>query len=129
MVVVGIFTSETFLEVKTQQYKGLSESGYNAKKYVGILSKNAEEANNLLKTKFPFENPTSKTPFYFVWNEGKGRGIRYFNTFEEWKLALEIAKTEGNSPLSSQENAAATAGEAQFSSKPTLGEATPQLFK
>lgn len=112
-----------------EKYKELAKSGYNAKKYIDILSENSEVANNLLKAKFPFEKPSSKTPFYFVWNEGKGQGSRYFNTFEEWKLALEIAKTEGNRPLSNQENGAATAGEALFSSKPTLGEATPQLFK
>jgi hypothetical protein len=112
-----------------EKYKELDKTGYNAKKYLDILSKIVDETNETLRSKFPFKKPSSSTPFYFAWNEGKVQKIRYFNTYEEWRLSLEIAKTEGNRPSSEKEDGSATSGEALFSSKPTLGEATPQLFK
>jgi hypothetical protein len=108
-------------------YKKLVDTGYNADVYRKRLEELVEKYNDNLSNNFPFPKPSSKTPYYFVWNEGKVQKARYFNTYEEWKYALELAKKEGNKPTSDKEDGAANSGEALFSSKPTLGTFTPQL--
>jgi hypothetical protein len=111
-----------------EAYKKLVDKNYNVDEYRKRLAELVEKYNDNLSNSFPFVKPSSKTPYYFVWNEGKVQKARYFNTYEEWKLALELAKKEGNKPLSVMEDGAASSGEVLFSSKPTLGTFTPQLF-
>jgi hypothetical protein len=109
-------------------YKKLVDKGYDANVYRNRLAELVEKYNDNLSNSFPFTKPSSKTPYYFVWNEGKVQNARYFNTYEEWKFALELARKEGNKSSSEKEDGAANSGEALFSSKPTLGTFTPQLF-
>lgn len=121
--------------------KGLEEitnKNYNYQVYRERLEKNVEEFNEELKKKYPFENPTGKTPFYIVWfvndpqkpdrsSDGVPK-LRYFNTYEEQALASQVVETEGNKVASSELNPAGGFARTSFQYKPK-GKATDLLFK
>ena len=111
-------------------YVDLVNSNYNVKEYRKRLYDSVDAAEEKLKNKFPFEKPSSATPFYIMWYEGKSPKFRYFNTYEEWNLSIEIIKQEGNTPTSGpQTNGMASEGSASFSIKPSQGVSTQQLLK
>jgi hypothetical protein len=112
-----------------EKFKQLVDANYNIGEYKSRLISAVEAFETQLKSRFPFEKPTSATPFYFIWNEGKVRKIRYFNNYEEWNVSLQILKQEGNEPTGESTNGNASEGSVSFSSQPKKGVATPLLFK
>lgn len=112
-----------------KKMEDLEKSNFDYKKYREMFTKAVEDFELELKKKFPFEVPKEKTKFLFVWGRTYPRQFRYFNTYEEWKLALEITKQEGNLTSSVQEDGGANEASADFPSKPIKGKATPALFK
>jgi hypothetical protein len=112
-----------------EKFKQLVDANYNIGEYKNRLISAVEAFETQLKSRFPFEKPTSATPFYFIWNEGKVRKIRYFNNYEEWNVSLQILKQEGNEPTGESTNGNASEGSVSFSSQPKKGVATPLLFK
>ena len=112
------------------KYMELVNSNYNIEEYGKRYDDSVKLAENELQTKFPFEKPSGKTPFYFMWHEGQIPKFRYFNTYEEFNLSIEIVQQEGNKTSSGPDtNGANTVGSASFSVKPTKGVATQQLLK
>jgi hypothetical protein len=116
-------------KVGKQKLDELAKSDFDSKSIKEKFVQTVEEFENKLKEKFPFEIPQGKTPFYFMWKEGNSDKIRYFNTYEEWKLSLEIIKQEGNIDPTVDENKLSSYASARFSGKPNKGKATPLLFK
>jgi len=112
-----------------EKFKQLVDANYNNKVYRNRLIDNVNAFETELKSRFPFQRPKSATPFYFVWNENNLQKFRYFNTFEEWNISLQILKKEGNDPTSESSNWATTEASALFSSQPKRGTASPLLFK
>ena len=112
-----------------QKLDELAKSDFDSKSIKEKFVQTVEEFENKLKEKFPFEIPQGKTPFYFMWKEGNSDKIRYFNTYEEWKLSLEILKQEGNIDPTVDENKLSSYASARFAGKPNKGKATPLLFK
>jgi hypothetical protein len=111
-------------------YINLVNSNYNVKDYRQKFYDAVELAENELKSKFPFQKPSGPTPFYIMWFEGKDKKFRYFNSYEEWNLSIQIMEEEGNRPTSGPEtNGTNSVGSASFSMKPSQGTATPQLLK
>jgi len=112
------------------KYIELVNSNYNVKKYREKFDDSIALAENELQSKFPFEKPSGKTPFYFIWYEGQIPKFRYFNTYEEFNLSIQIVQQEGNKTSSGPDtNGANTAGSASFSTKPSKGTAIQQLLK
>lgn len=111
------------------KYIELVNSNYNVKEYRERFDNSIEFAENELQSKFPFQKPSGKTPFYFIWDEGGIKKFRYFNTYEEWNVSLQIVKQEGNQTTGEETNGAASTGSASFSTQPKKGAATQQLFK
>jgi hypothetical protein len=112
-----------------EKYKQLVDANYNIGVYKTRLNDAVEAFETDLKSRFPFQKPTGKTPFYFVWNEGGVQKFRYFNTYEEWNISLQVLKQEGNEPTGESTDGFASTGSASFSSQPKKGVATPLLFK
>jgi hypothetical protein len=112
------------------KYMELVNSNYNIEEYGKRYDDSVELAENELQRKFPFEKPSGKTPFYFMWYEGQIPKFRYFNTYEEFNLSIQIVQQEGNKTSSGPDtNGANTAGSASFSTKPSKGTAIQQLLK
>lgn len=112
-----------------EKFKELVDANYNVGEYRTRLNDTVEAFETELKSRFPFEKPSGKTPFYFIWDEGGVKKFRYFNTYEEWNLSSQIVKQEGNQSTGQETNGAATAGSTSFSTQPKKGTATPLLFK
>jgi hypothetical protein len=112
-----------------QKLDELVKSDFDSKTTKEKFVQTVEEFENRLKDKFPFQIPEGKTPFYFSWRDGNKDKMRYFNTYEEWKLSLAIVKQEANISPTTDENEFTSYASARFAGKPNKGKATPLLFK
>lgn len=107
----------------------LVKSDFDSKGTKDKFVQTVDEFEDKLKEKFPFQIPEGKTGFYFSWRDGVKDKIRYFNTYEEWKLSLAIVKQEANIDPTIDENKFSSYASARFAGKPNKGKATPLLFK
>lgn len=109
-----------------KKYKELDETGYEPKKFIEKLQQRIEEFNDYMMKTCKFVKPSGKTPFVFIWYENKLPKFRYFNTIEEWKLALSMVEQEGNKNTGVNSDMAGSTGEATFGKKPS-GEFSSKL--
>lgn len=112
----------------------LIESVYYSKNIYDILQKNVDDYNKQLRQKWPFVKPKGTTRFALIYYDKDNFGrsiqkIRYFNNYEEFAIATEVAKNvDKNQVKMGTTNPGGAYGEATIINKP-IGEKTLQLFK